>query len=409
MMKSLESGNTRIVLNGSAGVGKTTCVNELISKFILSGMYGGGTIYILAPTNKAVGVLISKNNEEDYKEFKTVHSALCLVKKVNEDTGKISFVKDPKRAKKVLDDADLVIIDEASMLNKDIIKMLVEFDIPMIFIGDKAQLPPVGETESAIFSSGYETFELTEIIRQTEGNPIIELSRNLEEVYNIENKINKNKEGYAYTNNLDVCIDKILKDIDNVKYLSWTNADCDQKNRIIRERRYGEDADDIMDGEIIVMTEPFGRFYYTSEEVKVSSVIVKDIPVNIIFTGKEASTAENIAHSRMEKIFKCYFVNNNMPIIHEDALNEYEATLKAIKSLISAKIATWKDFYAFKELFGYYNYSYALTVHKSQGSTYQTTIVNLSDLKRSYKYSEHDNLWYTAITRASKNLILYIQ
>jgi hypothetical protein len=75
------------------------------------------------------------------------------------------------------------------MLNSDFIggnptrtpqPYLADYPFPIIFIGDNKQLNPVGEQVSPVFVQGYPKVELTEIIRQGEGNPIIELSRDLD-------------------------------------------------------------------------------------------------------------------------------------------------------------------------------------------------------------------------------------
>ena len=53
------------------------------------------------------------------------------------------------------------------------------------------------------------------------------------------------------------------------------------------------------------------------------------------------------------------------------------------------------------------SYSYAMTVHKSQGSTYKAVVINKNDLNFNRDKYENKRLWYTAITRAAKKVIIY--
>ena len=166
--------SNRILITGSAGVGKTFLVNELIKKLSLV-MPSSRKIFCSAPTK--------------YPPLKNV---------------------------------GLFIIDEVSMLNTELLKYVethaLKNNTTVVFIGDKKQLNPVGEEESPVFLgqpynfdneedaeafsksqirkctiiknkvTGYTLYlaypevELTEIIRQGEGNPIIDLSRDLDSI-----------------------------------------------------------------------------------------------------------------------------------------------------------------------------------------------------------------------------------
>ena len=68
----------------------------------------------------------------------------------------------------------LIVVDEASMVGEDIASDLLSFDIPILAIGDPAQLPPVGDKPG--FTDADPDFFLTEIHRQARDNPIIRLS-----------------------------------------------------------------------------------------------------------------------------------------------------------------------------------------------------------------------------------------
>ena len=61
----------------------------------------------------------------------------------------------------------------------------------------------------------------------------------------------------------------------------------------------------------------------------------------------------------------------------------------------------------FLSTFASFKYNHALTIHKSQGSTYKTTVLNVRDINFNQKEKEKQRLFYTGVTRASDLLILY--
>lgn len=147
VLSLLRAGHTRIILQGSAGVGKTYLVGELV-KYLKKDMtitkhYNNGEVYVTAPTNKALAVLKGKVTAN--VAFSTIHSALKLKRYINPKTGQVSFTKGWSR-----DDgfksAKLAVIDETSMLNtvieggydKDnnyIRGYLDDYSFPIIYIG----------------------------------------------------------------------------------------------------------------------------------------------------------------------------------------------------------------------------------------------------------------------------------
>ena len=81
--------------------------------------------------------------------------------------------------------------------------------------------------------------------------------------------------------------------------------------------------------------------------------------------------------------------------------------MKTLKNRAAARTISWLDFYGFSENFADLKYNHAITVHKSQGSTYKQAIVNVKNLSLNRSKTEKERLLYTAVTRASKLLILY--
>lgn len=432
VLDAISSGVNKIIVKGSAGVGKTFMVKYLIQEFRKSNNYG--LISITAPTNRAVTVLMSKEPNAPYwMTFSTIHKALFLKRKIDEKSGKVSFSPDYNPSKEApFRNCRLIMIDEASMLNSELLYYLEDkayAHIPMIFLGDSKQLPPVGEDVSPIFlrkeNSGksielliggdkvvhevphYEEFELTEIIRQSDGNPIIDLSYNLPKVGLLEDNLNQKGEGYIYTADLQFCIDLVKGNDDKVRYLSWTNSDVDKVNKIIRTQIYST-PQKVEEGETIVFAEPYQGLkdnYFNSYELKIKELSVKSSLFRPIFkfSYQDDGQPQEIT---IEEELTYYLINNDVRIIHEDSYFKFLEITKHLKFL-TKKGLTWKAYYGFVESFARFGYRYAMTVHKAQGGTFDTVVINMKTLNLNRKISERNSLWYTALTRAAKKVVIY--
>ncbi len=129
-------------------------------------------IVLSAPTHKAVAVLARKLNEADIKNVpcRTIHSILSLTPKPWTD--RLVFERD-RDAVPVT--ADVVVVDECSMVDLELFRHIKRHspNAFVLFVGDPAQLPPVGEAESQMFATENPS-HLTTIVRQATGNPILD-------------------------------------------------------------------------------------------------------------------------------------------------------------------------------------------------------------------------------------------
>lgn len=175
----LLGGGGMYVLQGYAGTGKTFMLSELIELLEIK-----GRPLVTAPTHKAVKVL--RDMIKNCPDSMTTHAALGMKQIINND-GTIAFKPDHSLGFPA-EDYTHIIVDEASMINDEIFNViapLADQGKKILFVGDPLQIPPVGQEYSMPFNKevrkkyGIEVSVLNTIIRQAEGNPIIENATNI--------------------------------------------------------------------------------------------------------------------------------------------------------------------------------------------------------------------------------------
>lgn len=159
------------VLSGYAGTGKTFLIDHVVRE-VLRLKVGVEAVFV-SPTGKAAANLVKNGTLAG-----TVHS-LIYVRDGEEfdvdENGEIIEQQELKFIKRQAIDERirLIIIDEASMVNESVLGDLLSFGVKCLFCGDGAQLPPVNGTCPLLTNAHY---QLTEIVRQAADNPIIQVA-----------------------------------------------------------------------------------------------------------------------------------------------------------------------------------------------------------------------------------------
>ena len=162
--KWLKTGKPQVFrLFGYAGTGKTTLARALAEDIDGEVMFG-------AFTGKAALVLRSKG----CKDARTIHSMIYKPKDMEEESPSFELNEDSPAAK-----ADLIVIDECSMVDEELGRDLLSFGKPVLVMGDPAQLPPV--KGGGFFTDAEPDIMLTEVHRQAADNPIIRMSMAIRE------------------------------------------------------------------------------------------------------------------------------------------------------------------------------------------------------------------------------------
>lgn len=160
------SGKPRFCLAGYAGTGKSTLISQLPT--LLYQKTGKlPQIGYCAYTGKAAQVLNRKGIPAS-----TIHSMIYDARVIfDEKTKKMIH----EYSLKLTIPYDLIVVDEASMVNADIYNDLMSFGVPVIYVGDSGQLPPV-EGKFNLMDESNVNYTLNQIHRQAEKSNIIRLS-----------------------------------------------------------------------------------------------------------------------------------------------------------------------------------------------------------------------------------------
>src|ERR1700741_4644410 len=153
-------GNTPPIfrLFGYAGTGKTT-----LAKHIAEGV--DGKVLFAAFTGKAACVMRAKG----CSGASTIHSLIYRARESGEQVPNFDLWQDAPASK-----AKLIIIDECSMVDAELGRDLMSFGVPLLVLGDPAQLPPI--QGGGFFTDAKPDAMLTEVHRQAQGDPILKLS-----------------------------------------------------------------------------------------------------------------------------------------------------------------------------------------------------------------------------------------
>lgn len=439
MIAWADPSNDSIVftLSGFAGTGKTTLVEVFITEIIKKyEHYSKNKVCVTAPTHKAKKVIASRTGIKGM----TVQALLGLRPNVEIAKFNINMPTFAQLGDELIQDFKIVGTDECSMMNKGLDKLLRQrakfWNVKILYIGDAYQLPPVKELLSTTFTHVKNFEKLDEIVRQEKGNPLLELIGKVRnDIINGTNlsassllipkeNINKKGQGFLITNKesiIEECITDLYRDSpqydtnkDFVKFIAWTNPNVKQWNKFIRNIVFLKpkliiNHDDLLMAYKGVVNKGGKQMLANSEECTVRSFSNAVNKYGI--TGYKV-TLEKPKGSKIQVFIVA-------PSGYTTFIEVHEAKLKKAKE--SGRF--WKQYYEFKgenllmsdaELNGRLivkkdlDYGYCCTVHKTQGSTYDNVIINGKNINRNKTRIDRLKLWYVALSRASKQAVIYI-
>jgi exodeoxyribonuclease-5 len=336
-------------LFGYAGTGKTTLV-----KHIAEGV--DGKVLFAAFTGKAACVMRSKG----CYSASTIHSLIYKARESGEETPSFELWNDAPASK-----AKLIIIDECSMVDAELARDLMSFGVPLLVLGDPAQLPPIHG--GGFFTDAKPDAMLTEVHRQAQDDPIVRLSMEIR----AGNPLTQGQYGETQVVRRDALDPKRVLDADQV--LVGRNVTRRAYNARLRERRGFTDALPMAGDKLVCLRNNRrkglfnGGLWMVKESPKARRQIIR----------MRLKPDEDLG----ERLIKV----SVRPECFTGTIEEFD----------------WPQRKAYDE----FDFGYVLTVHKAQGSQWDDVVL----FDESAAFPDNRDRWlYTGVTRAARRLTIVV-
>ena len=368
-LKAIESGvnNNITIITGGPGTGKTTIIKAIVSIIMDSKKARDTDIALLAPTGRAAKKMMETTNLPAY----TIHKYLGWDKDTN------TFATDEYNPNK----EKYIIVDEVSMIDTLLMEALLKGtkrDIHLILVGDYYQLPSVSEGQilkDLIDSDCLPVISLNKIYRQTEGSYILNLAYDIKSK-NISEDLFIKKDDYLFINSDN---DNTLSYIKEVVTKAIKKGYSDMDIQVLAPMYKSINGIDSLN---IMLQELFNPKAKNKKEIVFKDVVYREYdkvlqlvndPDNNVYNG-DIGYIEEIIVSDGKKI------PNQININYDGNIVEYTP-----------------------DKFINFRHGYAISIHKAQGSEFDTVIMPITS---NFKRMLYNKLVYTGVTRAKKSLII---
>lgn len=470
----LESDSQVFMLKGAAGTGKTTLVSEFIKILEVEHREFG----LMAPTGRAAYIISSKTG----KEASTIHRGIYVLSDLksmwqDNDMNEDNNIHLRFSLKSNDDSCNLVyIVDESSMISdsfseneafsfgsgcllSDLFKYATGRKI--VFIGDYAQLPPVGMNFSPALDAEYlegkfgckvVEIVLREVMRQSDGSVMLQNATRIRDCIEkktfIEFKLNNGTDTKAEETDLLSPYYQLSSDKPSVKsaIVTYSNRQALDYNLAVRKHYYGEDASRLKVGELLIVCR--NNYSYEQElfngnivqveacqsddelihrqvRVKVGKDHIEQVDLKfrratIRFRTNEKVISLNVtildnflddpAGAINGLLAQALIVdfNNRLPESLKSHISEIRRLLRSNNKITEEQKHLRDEYVKLLQTDQFYNavickYGYAMTCHKAQGGEWENVFV---DMCRFGGTANEDYFrWaYTALTRASKKI-----
>jgi exodeoxyribonuclease V len=353
----LKAGRSRAPifrLFGFAGTGKTT-----LARHLAAGV--DGKVLYAAFTGKAACVMRAKG----CFGASTIHRLIYKPQEQQQEDPTFELWSKAPAA-----GAKLIIIDECSMVDAELARDLLSFEVPLLVLGDPAQLPPI--QGGGFFTDAEPDAMLTEVHRQAQDDPIVRLSMDIRAGRELM------PGRYGETQVVQRAELDPARVIAADQVLVGRNATRRAYNTRLRERRGFEDALPVVGDKLVCLRNNRKKGLFNG-----SLWIVEK-------RRKPRRKISKILHMSIEP--------------DEDLGENGEPVKVAIRpECFNGEIEAleWRERKPYDE----FDYGYVLTVHKAQGSQWDDVVL----FDESYAFRENRGRWlYTGVTRAARRLTVVV-
>lgn len=434
------------VIEGKAGTGKTTIAKEILKEF------EDEQIYVAAVSHKAKGVIKSSFGDDTRgKKFFSI-AGLLGMKGINDNDTQTTKFQVGLKVPLLDNPPALLVIDEASMITEDVLKKIIDINsslsrpFQMLFLGDIGQIQPIRDEQSEfyrthkdllnkksdIFNSKHKSKLITRV-RQGEANPILpyadyfwENSQKENPELNPTQHIVRNnqitdKGSLLFSNSESEVLNSVIKAVKNavekgltnhVKIVTYHVNEKTELNQKIHEALFGKDSD-YSNGDMLILNSPYdlpdvNATMENSSEIQIKSIQDTDVDefgVHTLYLETNGTAYTRTGNEQKDCVIQV--VSRNDIGLYNQKLQELASYAKRQTNRALKKQA-WSDFWEYKGRYADVDFGYAITAHKSQGSTYDIVVVDEKDIMDTTATSnqEKSELIYTALTRPRKTAIV---
>lgn len=434
------------VIEGKAGTGKTTIAKEILKEF------EDEQIYVAAVSHKAKGVIKSSFGDDTRgKKFFSI-AGLLGMKGINDNDTQTTKFQVGLKVPLLDNPPALLVIDEASMITEDVLKKIININsslsrpFQMLFLGDIGQIQPIRDEQSEfyrthkdllnkksdIFNSKHKSKLITRV-RQGEANPILpyadyfwENSQKENPELNPTQHIVRNnqitdKGSLLFSNSEGEVLNSVIKAVKNavekgltnhVKIVTYHVNEKTELNQKIHEALFGKDSD-YSKGDMLILNSPYdlpdvNATMENSSEIQIKSIQDEDTDefgVHTLYLETNGTAYTRTGNEQKDCVIQVVSINDIG--LYNQKLQELASYAKRQTNRALKKQA-WSDFWEYKGRYADVDFGYAITAHKSQGSTYDIVVVDEKDIMGTTATSnqEKSELIYTALTRPRKTAIV---
>lgn len=382
---------TVFVLRGYSGCGKSTLVRTLLDQLpgfnkaahLINPNHREYEVALTATTNKAAENLGSITGQGAV----TIHSFLGLRVQTDYRSNTTTLIPRTNEQKQ----GYLLFIDEASYVDKQLLSFIFKmtYNCKVVFIGDPAQLTPVKSVGTPVFDANFTGAALTTVVRQAEGNPIVDLSTKFRHTVNTGEFFSFKPDGehvvYLDRESFNKAIEQEFSRPDwryqDSKILAWTNKCVIGYNHFVRNLAKGDPHFQVDDYAVCNSFVTVGKSSIKTDQLVQIGAIENDsiryeVPGNMVCV-------------------------DGIWVFHPKSLELWNAGIKKMRAkdnfgAVAEMESQWIDLRA----------AYACTINKAQGSTFDRVFVDLDDIRRCNSGDQIARMLYVGVSRARTQVFL---